>query len=495
MNSMAHTFPVIPEEKKDSPRDKRGNPREKRSSPLENDPPPQPDQVRQNVPIWVPLTASFAILVGISLCAYLVFNGDTIRPTSFFLALLMILFSLGTLTAMLFTSSASFKATTGQFSMMIAGPAAIWFGGTFAIMLSPMGTQMFRAYEWPETIAKLENTITDPEQAAGWMPYSDWKKENNKAFYEQVTNEERTLLSELLENAFTFPRMGGGDRQRSLLKAPEITTAFLYFPKLIVKFQMVSGKRQDETYDGKTDLFFGSRATDDRSPKTSLLCADAGSAGNLTIRSDIVEFDRTPNSHGWQKVAGENVNCLLAARYEDVDRTQKQDRILIDMKKFTNETRFGDTINLAIWNYKYPIARESVMWQMKASVGTRSSKVPLVFRSYDTGNLPSLFAHAAMAGTGAPTQDDPRYAVNVQKKLAMWLKLVDDYLHQDPDEWARLFYAPLQADIAAQLKEISYSIGDSPSLSDLLSATPKGVSAFHVKNATDVSIVFVKPQR
>jgi hypothetical protein len=482
MNSMAHTFPVIPQEQRGRPQD--------------NDPPPPPDQVRQNIPIWVPLTASFAILVGISLCAYLVFNGDTIKPTTFFLALLMLLFSLGTLTAMLFTSSASFKATTGQFSMMIAGPAAIWFGGTFAIMLSPMGTQMFRAYEWPETIAKLENTIMDAEQAAGWIPYSDWKKENNKAFYEQVTNEERTLLSELLENAFAFPRIPGeADRQRNLLKAPEITTAFLYFPKLIVKFQMVSGKRQDDAYNGKTDLFFGNRATDDRSPKTSLLCADADPAGNLTIRSDIVEFDRTPNSHGWQKVAGEPVNCLLAARYEDVDRTQKQDRILIDMKKFTNEARYGGTINLAIWNYKYPIARESVMWQMKASVGTRSSKVPLVFRSYDTGNLPSLFVHAAMAGTEAPARDDPRYAVNVQKKLAMWLKLVDDYLRQDPDEWSKFFYSPLQADIAAQLKEMNYPVGDSPSLTDLLSATPKGVSAFHVKNATDVSIVFVKPQR
>jgi hypothetical protein len=40
-------------------------------------------------------------------------------------------------------------------------------------------------------------------------------------------------------------------------------------------------------------------------------------------------------------VRGDTVNCLLAARYNDSGRTRKQDRILVDMKRFTNDQSAG----------------------------------------------------------------------------------------------------------------------------------------------------------
>jgi hypothetical protein len=451
------------------------------------------DTVRTNIPPWVPALASFAIFVGIGLCVYLVYQssqGRPITPITFFLALFMLLFALCTLTAMLFITSERFEASTGQFSLMIGGPAAIWFGGTLAIMYSPIHDKLFRAYEWPETIKALEKTILDIEGHAGWITYSDWKRKNGD-YYEQIVNEERALLSELLENGFSYPATDSSPRP--LLKAPTISTAFLYFPKFIVKFQMLSGERQDNA--DKTNIFYASRATDSAaSPTTALLCAAPDANGNLNIRRDITQLVPDKYSHGWQTVRGAKIQCLLAALYKDADRTSRQDRILIDMKKFTTDTKSGGSVDIAVLNYQYPIAKGSIIWQMKGSVGTSTREVPLVFRSYETGNLPSLFTHAKASEADMRGRDDPRYAAKVRGELSAWLKRVDEYLSQDPDEHDKLFFMPLKSEMASELKGLNFDIDPSRTLVNLVGPDPKGVAAFHVKNATDVSVIFIKPQ-
>jgi len=105
------------------------------------------------------------------------YRGVPLEPPTFILMLFLLLFALGTLTAMLFVTSESFKATSGGYGLMIGGPAALWFGGTLLIIGVPfIHDGIFKPVTWPQTIEGLEQNILDLERSAGWISYDVWKR-------------------------------------------------------------------------------------------------------------------------------------------------------------------------------------------------------------------------------------------------------------------------------------------------------------------------------
>jgi hypothetical protein len=361
------------------------------------------------------------------------------------------------------------------------------------MMSTPLYGKLFNPFDWPDTIEKLERNILDVERNSGWQTYTDWNRKN-RDFSEQVIYTERALIADLLEAAFSFSNPHQTQGQVYLLKSPYVTTAFLYFPRFIVKFQMVSGQMEDGA--NEADVFFDNRATDGSTPTKALLVADTDAATGKPARiiKGLTETKVDPEHFGWERLRTPQIRYLLVVRYGD-GGSRRQDRLLIDMKKFT---KAAGTIDLAIVNYEYPIAATSGMWRMKGSVGTRMNQVPLLFRPYDSGNLPLLFSHQQDVQSPMSKRDDARYAAIVQPHLSVWLALIDDYLKSGPvgDGEAHQFLTSLKKEMGDSLRKLDYSLSEPITYANLNLISPKaaGVAAFHVENATDVSVVLVKPR-
>jgi len=462
---------------------------------------PSDTKVREQLPAWIPALVSFAIVSGIVLCGFVVWQGyqnKSMQPAIFLLVLFLLLFALGTLTAMLFVTNEKFDANIAGFSLMIGGPAALWFGGTLLIAFTPLYKQLFNPFAWPDTVPKLERTILDIEQRMGWKLYDQWKVDNLR-FAQQVVYGERGLLSELLENAFAFPNPMDPNEEkfqnvRNLLKSPRIVTAFLYFPEFAVKLQAISGDIEDGA--PKAELFFANRASNGSDPRKGLFFADVDSAGTPTkINAGIIETNVVPDNFGWEVTRNPKVRSLMVARYDD-GSSSKQDRLVVDMKKFT---RNAGTIDLAALNYEYPMDPSSIMWRMRGSSGGSRGQVPLVFRRSDIGSLASLHAPYSDQPVGS-AEDDPRYAAKVQQALVPWMKLVDEYVkrpfkpgEQPPAD--RQFLVNVRDEIASVLtKKLGFVLEQPITFEKLLAVKPKGASAFHVESAEDVNIVLIKPR-
>ena len=461
--------------------------------------------LRRDIPQWVPWLVSLAIVTGIGLCIYAVVQGSFEKPASYVLILFLVLFSLSTLTGILFVTDAKFNVTTANYALMVSGPAAIWLGGTLVMLLVPdIRKALFEppnSLTLPQTIQALEKNIMDAQKMLRWASYDEWKIQN-VVFKENVVFQERALLSELLEAAFTVPNPHRAESQTphsELLRSPHISSAFLYFPKLIVKFQAVTG--QVEEGQDHADIFFANRATDFSKPKQVLFIATRGIDSNTPGEIINVVSSLEKEALGWYHVdrdASGSIRYLLVNRYEDaeedVSATAMEDRILVDLKRYTKDT---GTIDLAILNYERRIAAQTYIWQMRGAVGASLNQVPLVFRSFDAGSLPKSFAHQT------DKCDDARYAAGVQKTLSVWLSMIDDYMQRkDAKQAVRSFLAELKSDIVKSMRDdLKYSVAEPATFSSLLQVlppngiTPKGISAFHWENASDVALVLVKPDQ
>jgi hypothetical protein len=462
--------------------------------------------VRDNIPRWVPWLVSFTILAGVGLCIFMVtesYLGHQPQPAAFTSMLFLLLFALGTLTAMLFITKESFRATAGNYTLMISGPAALWFGGTLLIIGTPaIRQELFKAFTWPETITALESNILSIEQNSGWITYRDWKAKNND-YAQQVISNERSLVSELLENAFTFPAPRGRENDAPLLVSPHISTVFFYFPKYVLKFQMISGHQQDNA--SEVDIFFANRSTDESRLSKALLIGDTtdNDGPASAIAKGITETTVQQDHFGWEPIIGvKNVRCLNVVKYYD-GNSRDEDRILVDMKKFTNRETGGQA-DLMVLNYERKIAGGSKMWRMKGSVGTTAHQVPLLFREYDSGNLALL---SQVRDTNQTTADNGEYSINVQQELSSWFALLDAYLKFGPSRQGddteksanvstQAFLQNIRSDMVASLKALGYQLSDEGSFQALLQPNikPRGVAAFHVENATDVNVVLIKPK-
>jgi hypothetical protein len=437
-------------------------------------------QVRHNLPIWVPWLVCPTVLTGVGLVVFMVYQGSlgkTLEPPSFFMALFLLLFSLGTLTAMLFVTSEKFTISSGNISVALVGPAAIWLGGTFAIMMNDsMKDTLFASYKWPTTIAGLEDTILAVERGSGWIPYSDWKIDN-RDYHDIIVKRERKISGELLENAFSFP-----SSDRNLLKRPKIVTAFLYFNDAIIKLQAISGRREEGAT--QADIFFANRASGEKDPLKAIFFAGNHQPKPHAIWSGLTEHNPTADRFGWVDIQGDKwVHCLIVAKYsrEDPkeDMRERQDWLVTDMKKFS---RHPGTLDLAILNYGQEI--ESVMWRMKASVGTTKRLVPLIFNP-----------------TGSRHQD---HAAKVLGQLVEWMPLLDAYEQGTrPSSIERNFLKNLKKDllqVKAPTAESNVDVEKETFVSALSAnlddhTALKGKSAWQVERAEDVNVTLVKPKR
>jgi hypothetical protein len=449
--------------------------------------------VREDIPKWIPWLVSAAVISGIGLSIYVVVQNIFSQPATFVLILFLVLFALSTLTAMLFVTTGRFTVTAPGYTLMVSGPAVIWLGGTLLMIWEPsISGRLFSPLASPDSVEALEKGIVDVEKSSHWIDYQTWKSAN-RDFDEQIKDNERALLSELLENAFTV-------LNPHLLKSPRVTTAFLYFKHYVVKFQMVSGQQEDDA--PEADIFFANRATDGDSSKLkkALLIADANKANGrpMRITNGYTEATVARDHFGWEPVSGKSdIRYLSIVRYYD-GNSRQQDRIIIDMKK---HTKGAGTIDLAALNYENPIAAKSVMWRMKGSAATALGQMPLLFRPYDAGNLALLFRHSS----GSDSMDDARYAAAVRPDLFDWLSLIDNYLgvntqdlepQQASDTRAvQRFLTDLKSDIGLSMKDLGYEIPDPLTFSDLLqdSMKPRGVASFHIQDARDVFVALIKP--
>jgi hypothetical protein len=461
---------------------------------------------RRDVPPWVPWLVCLAIVTGIGLCIYAVVQGSFEKPASYVLILFLVLFSLSTLTGILFVTDAKFNATTTNYALMVSGPAAIWLGGTLVMLLVPdIRKALFEPPNAPtisQMIQALEDNSADAQKKLHWASYEDWRIQNG-VFKTNVVYDERGLLSELLEAAFTAPNPHRAESQTphsELLRSPHISSEFLYFPKLIVKFQAVTG--QVEKGQDHADVFFANRATDGSKPKQVLFIASKGNDSNTPGEIINVVTSLEKEALGWYHVdpdASGSIRYLLVNRYGDdnASASEREDRVLVDLKRYTKET---GTIDLAILNYERKIAAQTFMWQMRGTVGGPANQVPLVFRSFDAGSLSKSFAHQA---DKADKCDDARYAAGVQKTLSVWLSMIDDYMQEkDANQAVRSFLVELRNDMVKSMRDdLKYSVAEPATFSSLLQVlppngiTPKGISAFHWENASDVALVLVKPDQ
>ena len=466
--------------------------------------------LRRDIPPWVPWLVSLAIVTGIGLCIYVVVQDSVQKPSSYVLILFLVLFSLSTLTGILFVTDAKFNVTTANYVLMVSGPAAIWLGGTLVMLLVPDIRKAL--FEPPnsltpqQTIQALENSSMEAQKKLHWASYEDWRVQN-VVFKTNVVYDERDLLSELLEAAFTVPNPHRAESQTphsELLRSPHISSAFLYFPKLIVKFQAVTG--QVEEKQDHADIFFANRATDGSKPKQVLFIATKGIDSNTPGEIINVVTSLEKEALGWYHVdrdASGSIRYLLVNRYgdakkDDASASEREDRVLVDLKRYTKDT---GTIDLAILNYERPIAAQTFMWQMRGTVGGPLNQVPLVFRPFDGGSLPKSFAHQTDNQTDKC--DDARYAAGVQKTLLVWLSMIDSYMQEkDANQTVRSFLAELKSDIVKSMRDdLNYSVAEPATFSSLLQVlppngiTPKGISAFHWESASDVALVLVKPDK
>jgi hypothetical protein len=438
--------------------------------------------LRENIRRWVPWLVSVTILSGVGLGILTVvasYRGYKADPPAFALMLLLLLFALGTMTALLFLTKENFKATVAGFTLMLSGPAALWFGGTLVIIGTPtIRDHLFQSFTLPDAVDKLEDAILSIELNSGWIRYRDWKAINSRDFDPLVVQKEGSILSELLENAFTFP----AKQERTLLSSPRISAAFFYFPGYVIKFQMISG-RQPEGADA-AHIFFSSRSNTDNSPSKAFLIGTTRDNG-LDIRKGTTDATVQRDHYGWERVTGRDIRCLNVVKYTD-GSSALEDRILIDMKKFTY---VDGELDLAILNYEWPV--EAQIWRMKGSVGTAAHEIPLLFRRYDTGIVTSLLKHES----------------SVSSELLMWFAAVDDYLANDRSEQvdvdsaretqsAKTFLRTIKSNMISSMRSGGYDVSDNAKFQDFLpsSIEPKGVAEFHAENATDVSVVLVKPK-
>jgi hypothetical protein len=444
------------------------------------------DTLRENIRRWVPWLVSTTILSGVGLGILTVvasYRGYKPDPPAFALMLLLLLFALGTMTALLFLTKENFKATVAGFTLMLSGPAALWFGGTLIIMGTPtIRDHLFQTFTLPDAVDKLETAILSIELNSGWIAYRDWKTKNSPEYDQQVVQKEGSVLSELLENAFTFP--ASLKEERPLLRSPHIGTAFFYFPSYVIKFQMISGHQPDGT-DG-AQIFFSSRSNTDNSPSKAFLIGATSDSNRLTgISKGITDATVQRDHYGWERVSGRDIRCLNIVKYTD-GNSGLQDRILIDMKKFTYT---DGQIDLAIRNYQWPVAAQ--IWRMKGSVGTTVHEIPLLFRRYDSGSVTSLLKH-----------ESP-----VSSELLTWFTAVDEYLARDESEEAdvdeakttqstKAFLRTIKSDIISSMQTLGYHLSDDSKFRDLLqpSIEPKGAAEFRAENATDVSVILVRPK-
>jgi hypothetical protein len=498
---------------------------------------------RQKLPGWVPLLLGPAILLGLGVAAFLIWiwwKGKPFEPGPFYLSVLLLLFSLGMLTSLVFSTNSSLQGNFGKVSLIVTGPAVLWLGGTIYMMKdATIQRALFAPYLWPSTLQGFEDNVLSVEKESGWMPYKEWKI-RNRNYHELMIKGERNLASELLENAFSYPNPADETLAgRNLLEESHVATAFLYFDDFVVKFQAISGQREDQAADAQ--VFFANRSAEgEKSPLQAIFFASpkADKKEPGAIMAGLTETTATPERYGWETVQGEDdIYCLIVVKYEagspNVKVSQKQDSLITDMKKFT---RGQGTLDLAIFNFSHRIASTSTMWRMKGSVGTMKRQIPLVFRRHDSGRIK----------TEGKAPDDPGNAARVWERLSPWMPLLDEYLTRgkpselvksdapvefgelgnsgepaksvDPakpvnpakpgepakagksDKRAREFLEALRVTMTAALKEHDSKVGDLANFEKVLAAAAgdktiaRGVVAFHVEQAEDVNVALVKPQ-
>jgi hypothetical protein len=457
------------------------------------------DSVRRLVP-WL-LAATIISGVGLGALTVLAsYRGHRLEPSAFALMLLLLLFALGTMTTLLFVTKENFTASMPGFTLALSGPAALWFGGTLMLISVPsIHDNLFDSFSLPTAVDALEQDILSIERKSDWTLYRDWKDANKGEFYEQLIKNEGSLLSELLENAFTFPSPADKKlrKQRPLLVSPHISTVFLYFPDYVLKFQMISGHQEADT-DG-ANIFFSYRANADteKGATKALLIGDTSDDLGSLVGMDhgVTEATVQEDHYGWEHVPGKNIRCLNIVKYHD-GGSAKQDRILVDMKKFSYDT--GGQMDLAILNYDRIVKAQ--IWRMKGSVGTTAQETPLLFRESGASDLTRALNY--LAGETSAADDNGPYPAHVISELTDWFKVIDVYLDNVPlkkdDATAatQAFLRDIKKEMISSLQNLGYGSGklsDSSKFEDLLQIRAKGHAAFHGDNVTDVSVVLVRP--
>jgi hypothetical protein len=426
-------------------------------------------------PTWVVVLSGFVILVTALAVIWFVFGVKEQNRIQYRIIIILLFFALSCVSSLLFASNAEIRGNIGALTLVIAGPAAVWFGGFLLfdrIFPEDKAFPLAAPHDWT-TIDGFAKLLRDREHQLGWEMYSEWRNRVSDTYMKLFTRGNEEYICKNLLEAACFAH--GKNR----IERVSVATAFFYFyngalekdPGYIVKIQRIVGIKRD--LNPAYIRFTSNPSFQQRIPEAVFLDG-RNNKDRLTIADAFTDLNREGvRKEGFHAVLHERVDCCIVSGYSDYP-TNREDYALVDLSRFSS-TNLGQVV----FGVLMPnVTKDFTIHTMRGSLFVPKDDTPLSF----------LTQHPEVSGD---TQ-------LLNEKLGPWLVAIDEGLANAGDHKleieARSTLERIRDEIGQRISTLPGWDESQPfSFTALFKAfQPIHTRSFHIDKAHDVTLVLLR---
>lgn len=371
-----------------------------------------PDRAHRLGLIWVNGISTIVVLGSFITVIIYIFYGKSKSYTEIRLVYSLLIFSLTSVSVMMFASKSEFKMNIGTGSLLLAGPGLAWIMVLYAFVhIFPEKSESAPAPDTPivdplalvnpMSLKGMAELAAETEKRAGWVGFTPW--ENEYFVYGDVFKDPKSRAYESL-----FASTYLANRSHAQLGDLTIFTLFVYLDKVTVKFQRIKG------HANKNDpfIYFQSHgSTKSEKPKSLLLQID-GAAGRVASGE---ASDKVPEVLGKYtdkytadvqtesvRLKSQEIDCLVVSDYPTSDSLTFGDFILVSPNRYADSG--ASKLSLSVFSLNREI-RSAKAWQVRSPTLSTGDIPPFMFKELND----------------APANNGER----IRNEFALWMRILD----------------------------------------------------------------------